>query len=616
LTALKHNFYLLALVCLFSLRVSAQGIRGVDSLYEVLRTAKHDTIKVHALNGIAKRLRNTEITKSLEMAREAYDISVKSNYTYGVASSSDIMGVIYANFGDYQKALYHHLVALNLFEKINDQKGIAFSYNNIGAVYSHLKNYPKAEYYYLKSLNLKKQAGLNKEVSSSYVNLGNIKMYQDQLDECIRYYQMGLANAIQYNDESNITISYMNLGEAYYDTKKLNIALRYYQKAIPMISKSGNKYHEGQTYFAIAKIYTDMKEFRLAETNFGKALLISEETGIKPLELNIYKYLSRLYEQEKKPEKAVRYLKKYIVLNDSIYTKENTKTISEMQTRYDVERKDRQIELLNKDKMIADSTIIKNRLVRDFLIAGFVLFIIIVIVLVRNIYLKQHVNRVLTEKNKEIQEQQEEIARQNEQLTTYNKELMKENIAARYEILKAKVNPHFLFNSLSTLANLILGQKEKALEFVSRFSKLYRRILELEDLQLVTIKEELDFVSEYLYIQKIRFRDNLVYDFKVDEMLLIDLIPPFSIQLLVENAIKHNKISNENKLLIKVYSENDCIMVVNNLQKKEAGEDSMKTGQKNILDRYRLISRKTPVFLEDDVRYLVSLPIIRKGELV
>lgn len=612
----RHIFYPIAFLCLVSSPVSAQGIRGLDSLYELLRTAKHDTIKVHALNGIAKRLRNTEITKSLETARRAYDLSVKNNYTYGVASSSDIMGVIYLNSGDYQKALYHHLVALNLFEKINDQKGIAFSYNNIGAVHSHLKNYPKAEYYYLKSLNLKKQAGLNKEVSSSYVNLGNIKMYQDQLDECIRYYKMGLANAIQYNDENNITIGYMNLGEAHYDAKKLNLALAYYQKAIPLISKSGNKYHEGQTYFAIAKIYTDMKQFRLAETNFSKALAISEITGIKPLELNIYKYLARMHEQQGQPEKAVSYLKKYILLNDSIYTKENTKTISEMQTRFDVERKDRQIELLNKDKMIADSTIMKNRLVRDFLIAGFVLFIIIVIVLVRNIYLKQHVNKVLTEKNKEIQFQQEEIARQNEQLTTYNKELMKENIAARYEILKAKVNPHFLFNSLSTLANLILGQKEKALEFVSRFSKLYRRILELEDMQLVSIREELDFVSEYLYIQKIRFRDNLVYDFAIDDALLNDFIPPFSIQLLVENAIKHNKISNENKLLIKVYSENECIMVVNNLQKKDAGEDSMKTGQKNILDRYKLISRKIPVFAENDVRYLVSLPIIRKGELL
>lgn len=609
----RYTFILFLIVPVLA---TAQS-KEIDSLRKVLEMPSlSDTSKVNTLNLLARHLRNTQVMVSLQLAKEAYALAVKNNYTKGVATASDISGVIYLNLGDSKKALYHHLIALNLFEQIDYKRGIAFTYNNMGAVYSHLKNYKRAEFYYLKSLELKKQAGLNREISSSYVNLGNIKMHEHKIEDCINYYKLGLSNAIKYDDKQNITIGYMNLGEAYYDNKQYKFALSYYKKAEPYIKESGNVNHEAHANFAAAKILTDLGEYQTAEKKFKQALSISKQVGSKNLELNIYKYSSKLYENWHKPAEAVIYYKKYIQLNDSIYSNETVKTLSEMQSRYDLETKDRQIELLNKDKTIAEATISRDKLVNRFLIAAFVLFIVIVIILVRNIFLKQQVNRVLTVKNEQIEKQQIEIERQNEQLTNYNLELMKENVSARYEILKSKINPHFLFNSLTTLSNLIITNRDGALEFVMKFSKLYRKILDVNSSQLVSIEQEMELVSEFLYIQQIRFNSNLVYNFNIQKTHLKNMVPPFSIQLLVENAIKHNAISKDHKLMIKIFSENDCIIVSNNIQKKENPEDSMKVGQKNIFERYKLIGAKSPAFTEEETRYVVSLPIIKKEDLV
>lgn len=591
--------------------------REVDSLRKVLeKTTLPDTSRVNTMNLLARHLRNTQSMASLQLAKEAYALAVKNNYTKGVATASDISGVIYLSLGDSKKALYNHLIALNLFEQIGNKRGIAFTYNNIGAVYSHLKNYKRAEFYYLKSLELKKEAGLNREVSSSYVNLGNIKMHEHKIEDCINYYKLGLSNAIKYDDRQNITIGYMNLGEAYYDNKQYKLALSYYKKAEPYIKESGNISHEAHANFALGKILTDLGEYETAEKKFKQGLIISKQIGAKNQELNIYKYSSKLYEKWNKPAEAVIYYKKFIQLNDSIYSNETVKTLSEMQSHYDLENKDRQIELLNKDKTIAEATISRDKLVKRFLIAAFLLVVVIVIILVRNIFLKQQVNRVLTVKNEQIEKQQIEIERQNEQLTNYNLELMKENVSARYEILKSKINPHFLFNSLTTLSNLIITSREGALEFVMKFSKLYRKILDVNSSQLVTIEQEIELVSEFLYIQKIRFNNNLVYNVNIHKTHLKNMVPPFSIQLLVENAVKHNTISKEHKLVINIFSENDCIIVSNNIQKKENPEESMKVGQKNIFERYKLIGAKSPAFTEEETRYVVSLPIIKTEEVI
>jgi tetratricopeptide (TPR) repeat protein len=614
MSKLKTTLFILLFVgaCLNINNVLAQTQPKIDSVEQLLTTHIDDTVRVDALTSLAKLYRNTESFKALQLVNEAYNLAIKTNYKQGVAMALDVRGVVYLSLGDQKKALNDHLVALNLCEQIGYKKGIATIYNNIGSAYINLKNYPRAEYYYIKSLKLKVELGMGKELSSAYVNLGTIKMHERKLDECIKYYELGLNNAIKYNDLQNIAIGNMNLGEAYYDIGKYDEAIRYYNKAAPFIKDLKNNYFEGHTQFAIGKICIRTKDFAKAEKYINHAIGIAKKYGFKTLELNGYQYLSILYEDWNKPDLAIRNYKQYIILNDTIYNSEMLKSLGEMQTRYEIENKNKQIELLNKDKLIADATLSKTKIVRNFSILGFLLFLIVAAILTRNIVHKQHVNKVLTEKNRQIQLQQIEIERQNQQLVSFNKELLKENISAKYEILKAKINPHFLFNSLSSLSNLIINNRESALDFVSKFSKLYRRILEIDHIHLITIKSELEFVNEYLYIQKIRFKEGLSCVVDITEDVQQKYIPPFCIQLMVENAIKHNIVSIEQKLHIRIFSENGFIIVANNLQKKDIIDNSLQIGQQSVIDRYKLITPTVPVFKEENNQYLVYLPIIEE----
>src|SRR5690606_34267918 len=185
------------------------------------------------------------------------------------------------------------------------------------------------------------------------------------------------------------------------------------------------------------------------------------------------------------------YLKWFQVLNDSIFNSENLKQIEEIKQKYESELKDQQISELNKDKAIIESRVQKEETLRNSFILAFLLFVVICVILYRNITLKKKANRLLRLHQKEIEAQQLEIERKNTELNEVNMELMKENISTRYEVLKNKVNPHFLFNSLSTLSYLIIKDPKKAQDFVSRFSGLYRRILEVENDKLVSLGDEM-----------------------------------------------------------------------------------------------------------------------------
>lgn len=591
---------------LLSINIKASTL---DSLYKELDNPQHDTVLVGTLNLLAKQLRTTDIEKAVNYAKKAYSISLQNNYAFGAASSADLIGALYVNLGAYKQALRYHFIAIGLFDRIDNKRGLSFAYNNLGAVYNNLKDYTRAEAYYLKALQLKKERNATKELSSTYINLGNVKMHQDSPYICIKYYELGLSNAQKHNDNTNITIGLMNLGEAYLDIRENNKALSYYKLALARDGALDNVYHKAQIYFGLGKIYTNLGLYNKADWYYNQALQIASAAGIKPIVRHVYKYYSKMFEAQNKSSEALKYLKLYEVLDDSMYNEENTRNINEMQAVYESEQKDRQIELLNKNKIIAEGKLAYEKLYRNIFLVGFLLVLIIAIVLIRNASLKQRVNRVLLEKNKEIEQQQKEIEHQNELLKGYNKELMRENISAKYEVLKTKINPHFLFNSLSTLSGLIISDTAQAHSYVTRFAKLYRYILEMDNVQLIKLVDELNFVKEYVSLQKMRFKH---VELNISQFTKNVMVAPFAIQFLVENAIKHNEISGEYPLVVSIDFNEKFIVVKNNIKKKSFLEHSTGVGQKNILERYKELTELVPTFKEEKGYYIAQIPIIKK----
>jgi len=187
--------------------------------------------------------------------------------------------------------------------------------------------------------------------------------------------------------------------------------------------------------------------------------------------------------------------------------------------------------------------------------------------------------------------------------------LEKEKALVMYENLKQHLNPHFLFNSLTSLSSLIRIDQDMAGHFLDRMSKIYRYILKNRDSETVALKEELDFVAQYIELQKTRFEEGLQVHMNIDEDDLHKRLAPVTLQNLVENAIKHNTTSKSKPLIIKMFTQNDYLVVRNNLQRKSFVETSNRQGLQSMKSLYDFMSCRPMRIEEDDRFFTVFIPL-------
>ena len=222
----------------------------------------------------------------------------------------------------------------------------------------------------------------------------------------------------------------------------------------------------------------------------------------------------------------------------------------------------------------------------------------IIIILVALLYESSYLN---TQLNKSILEKQV---------------LERQNIQSQLEGLRNKVNPHFLFNSLNTLCTIIPESAERSEYFVRQLSKVYRYILEIRDKKLISLREELGYLDSYTFLLTERFGDNLNIEIDIPKSQHDMKMVPLSLQILLENAIKHNIISKEKPLHVKVYiDDNGKLVVKNNLQKKRHVASSTKFGLENIKERYKFFTDKTVEVISTTQNFIVLLPLVKTNKL-
>ena len=185
--------------------------------------------------------------------------------------------------------------------------------------------------------------------------------------------------------------------------------------------------------------------------------------------------------------------------------------------------------------------------------------------------------------------------------------LKKEQIAAKYETLKNQVNPHFLFNSLNVLTTLVHKDADLAERFIKQLSHNYRYVLDTREREVVPLAEEIKNLEAYIFLMKIRFGDSLNVHVKVDSE---GNVPPLTLQMLTENALKHNEVSKAHPLSIDVFLEGDFIVIKNNVQLKNNVADSTGVGLENIRLRYKFLSEKEVIIHQDNDFFTVKIPII------
>lgn len=189
-------------------------------------------------------------------------------------------------------------------------------------------------------------------------------------------------------------------------------------------------------------------------------------------------------------------------------------------------------------------------------------------------------------------------------------QLREENLKYRYRTLKTQVNPHFLFNSLNTLSEIVYIDAKSADNYIQKLASVYRFILRHEETDLLPLSEELEFVNQYFSLQKERGEDKIEMNIRVENAEMFRIVP-ISLQILIENALKHNAASKDNPLKIEIFIDGKYIVVTNNIQKKNILNDSSGTGLSNLKERVKLIMNKEMTVCQDFNQYIVKLPIIK-----
>jgi serine phosphatase RsbU (regulator of sigma subunit) len=418
----------------------------MDSLKHFIRTAKEDTLKGNALIDLTRsclfelndyNLLNQYNDQLVELSEKlhfkkgiAYSLLNKAlyfkskgdnktalNYNLralpimqeignkkGESSCYINTGQNYLDLGDYIKSIDNTRKGIEIKEEIKDWRGAATGYNNLGNIFYYQNKYSDAEYYQRQSLKIKLQIGDRLGEAMSYNNLGLIYYAEGKLDSALVYYKMALTIKEQLVDKNALATTYSNIGKLYSELHKLDEALIYQLKSLEA-SKSGHDKRDILTaYHAIGGIYEEKKEFSESIRYYNMALDLSKETDIRQGILETYKGLSSVYKASGDFETSLHYLNLYYKEKDSLLNKENFKQLAELNTRYETDKKEKEILLLTKDQQLNAKIIRQQQLIRWGLLGGVGLLSISIFSIYRRYRFKQKANLILEKQKEEIQQ--------------------------------------------------------------------------------------------------------------------------------------------------------------------------------------------------------------------
>lgn len=202
------------------------------------------------------------------------------------------------------------------------------------------------------------------------------------------------------------------------------------------------------------------------------------------------------------------------------------------------------------------------------------------------------------------------LVRRQQLVLIENEQLQAENIRNQYEVLKNQLNPHMLFNSLNTLRSLVRENQDKAQDYIQELSRVLRYTLQSNESQSVSLREEMEFASAYIFLLKMRFENNLQFDIQIGKSFEDYRLPPMAVQVLIENAVKHNEISDRKPLTIHISTDSEgYLSVSNDIQPKWTATPGTGIGLANLAKRYRLLF-KQDIQITEDKEFTVCIPLI------
>lgn len=408
----RHLLIFIGLI-VFSVSTSIAGNRLIDSLQSAVKEAKEDTIKAFLLTELSwEQLMTGDFKGSLENADSALSLSNKLNYRWGIAtaysrkagaleefgnyaeslknyeaslkihletgnkksiaSCYNNIALVYKAEGNYAKALECYLSALRIREEMNDKKGVGTSYNNIGVLYSEQGKPEEALKNYLLSLAIREEVGDKRGLATTHGNLGIVYKELGKYDEALKHQFQSLSLSKEVGNKQGLGLSYSSIGVVYSLQRKYADALNYQLMSIAIYKEIGDKKNIASDYIDICRTHLEQKQTNKAQLYADSALQLAKEIGNMLFIKESYKALSEVDSANGNYQLSLEHYKLFTVYKDSILNQDNNKQMLQMKTIYETEKKEKEIELLNKDNAIQEKEISRQKLVRNGFIAGFV----------------------------------------------------------------------------------------------------------------------------------------------------------------------------------------------------------------------------------------------------
>ncbi|MFT3701672.1 MAG: histidine kinase [Agriterribacter sp.] len=475
----------------------------------------------------------------------------------------DLMSRTALEWGHYDQALTYALKSEELTGKENNAV-MAMLYGKIGEKKTALeyfrRDYPKDGWYYL---------GMGCAFSDN-------KMY-DSAMYCFRIFADFAKNA----SDAVLAKSYARFGELYLTLHQYDSSLFYLHKALLIHKKANDANQVLWVQLALSKAYAAIGNNEKAMPLARATLRLAETMGTKHYQAKSHFLLYQLFLEVRANDSAFYHLRKYTTLKDEMENEVLAHKLSFYKTTVEKQKDEARITLLKQEKLWQEQLFIKTKQQKNILIAGLLLLCAIGVIIFRNILLKKKNDKLIMENRMEMQRLENEKAKG---------ELEQQSAELKMQALRAQMNPHFIYNSLGSINLFILqNDQEKASEFLVKFSRLVRLILQNSLTPFITLDRELEALQLYLELESLRFNDHFTFTVKVQPELDASLIkvPPLLIQPYVENAIWHGLLRKEEQplLTIDIYREDAflcCSITDNGIGRNKAAELKRKVDKNHV----------------------------------
>jgi tetratricopeptide (TPR) repeat protein len=484
--------------------------------------AKYLEGQSYSLNMLGENYRNLSIyNKAIETHQEALELAIKAKNISLQVVSLNMLGVVYRRLDVIRTALDYHKEALDLAETVKPitlelKHSIAISQNSMGNIYLALKQYDLALGLFLKSLEIEKELNNKLGLAINYHNIGYAQEAKGFIDDALINYETSLKYNNEINSNIGRVICYNSIGKIY-------ILKGEYEEAFPIIDNAlesakiiNDKYYLSLSYTNLGLLYLKTKKFKTSEENLNEALKIAKKFNLKSQESEAYKYLSQLNEELANYKTSLQFYQQYVELDKSISNEKNFQYVNDLILKYESEKKNNQIKALASENEIVKLRLIQNRKILLLSLLGGVLVVGFFVILQRQGQLKNE----------------------------------KKIVTLEQEMLRNQMNPHFIFNSLNSIKLYIINnEKENAVYYLNKFSKLIRKILIASTEKEISLQDELDTMDLYMNIENMRFSNEINYQTHIDEQINPSVIkvPSLILQPFLENALWHGLSSKSGK---------------------------------------------------------------------